>query len=139
MSDKVKQLNVQVAATEKVLRAVNESVATKIAATISVLKESPDVSQLTTKIHSMQVALTETAKNYEALKTAVGTEQIRATSSAFAATGSVPGHSGTHSPDADRTRVSCPPGSFVSAIQGFAKEGNNPALIQIRYWCRSLP
>lgn len=63
---------------------------------------------------------------------------VRGTNTDVAANkGSVPPLNGTYSLDNDQI-VSCPPGSFVSAIQAFKTGGDQSPVIQIRYACRSL-
>ena len=71
------------------------------------------------------------------MQNASGRIDIRGTDGTVAGSaGSVEGLAGTYSVDNDQF-VACPPGSFVSAIQGFKPNGQSP-IVQIRYACRSL-
>lgn len=85
-----------------------------------------EVRVIDTQVIALQ---TELAK----MESASGTGAVLATDSKFAGNGSVVGYSGT----ANLGSVSCPPGSFVSAIQGFTLNGQN-TLEGIRYACRPL-
>lgn len=70
------------------------------------------------------------------MQNASGRITTRATDGAFAGDGSVGGYAGTYDLE-NQQFVQCPPGSFVSALQGFKPNGQSP-IIQIRYSCRSL-
>jgi hypothetical protein len=71
------------------------------------------------------------------IQNASGRTTINGTDGAVAGSaGSVEGLAGTFGLDNDKF-VQCPPGSFVSAIQGFKPNGQAP-IIQIRYACRSV-
>jgi len=85
--------------------------------------------------------LAECVKELEArlakIQNSAGTVTINATDGAFAGSGgSVGGYAGTFSLENDKF-VACPPGAFVSAIQGFKPDGQAP-IVQIRYACRSV-
>ena len=71
---------------------------------------------------------------YICASTSGGEKVNRATDAGFAGTGKVSGYAGTDDP-ADQW-VSCPTGSFVSAIQGFSFNGRY-VVVNLRYACRS--
>lgn len=73
----------------------------------------------------------------EKIRNSSGDVAINGTDGSVAGSkGSVGGLAGTYSLD-NNSFVACPPGSFVSAIQGFKPNGQTP-IVQIRYACRSV-
>ncbi|CAN7634975.1 hypothetical protein [Neorhizobium sp. LjRoot104] len=79
--------------------------------------------------------LQQTQQTLTAIKASNGVTAIRGTDPSVANhEGSVDGLSGTYNIHQDF--VACPPGTFVSAIQGFV--GSGGVLRQIRYACRSI-
>jgi hypothetical protein len=89
------------------------------------------------KIEQNGIDLQDLRSQIQKLQNVTGDISVKGTDGSVAGSkGSVSGLAGTYSLDNDQF-VQCPPGSFVSAIQGFKPNGQAP-IVQIRYACRSL-
>lgn len=103
---------------------------------VDITKESNSTKATQQNFEKLLGCIKELQSQMSKVQNASGRITVNGTDGSVAGSaGEIEGLSGTFSLDNDKF-VQCPPGSFVSAIQGF--KTSNGLMMQIRYACRSV-